>query len=490
MKFIFSNTMFRLLIFLISIFLLSIFQDFRMIIFICASALAVELLWNYKIIWALRFIMTSWFYLLLWVAVIFSVIRFEHQMNNNNNNWFSSMILTGIVSNQTKAGQYEILTNHGKRLLNSKKSLTLGMIYGMSARIYQRSQKPNVKKRSQIGKFEYGYRLWMKWYQGILQTTSAREEENIKGSPLLDFKSLTNTALIAHYGKNDEAGLLQWMLIGGKSLLSEETYNQFKSSGLVHLIVVSGGNIMMVSVLIGFLLFWLPYYIRLWCIAISIVAYGSICGWDSSVVRAVIMGIIWILWIYGWRMNDGLNVWKRTVFIMLLINPYFLAYDLGFSLSFAAVLWLILISKARTKYKEKHPIHKSTVSRKIAMSIFSEYLLPWMGATLWVMPVLIMISWNYNLTSFISNLIVQLIAPLATIIGGVSLLFPTSSFVSLVLVRVAHFLLSLILNISSLTSEYGLQLKANSSWVFIILSICILILTYLYSYSTDYFDED
>jgi hypothetical protein len=50
------------------------------------------------------------------------------------------MILTGIVSNQTKAGQYEILTNHGKRLLNSKKSLTLGMIYGMSARIYQRSQ--------------------------------------------------------------------------------------------------------------------------------------------------------------------------------------------------------------------------------------------------------------------------------------------------------------------------------------------------------------
>lgn len=50
------------------------------------------------------------------------------------------------------------------------------------------------------------------------------------------------------------------------------------------------------------------------------------------------MGVIGILGIYGGRMNDGLRVLERTAIIMLLINPYFLVYDLGFSLSFAAVL--------------------------------------------------------------------------------------------------------------------------------------------------------
>lgn len=183
------------------------------------------------------------------IAIICSVIRFNTHLENTNRG-AKSLVFSGMISNQTKTDQYEIQFNHQKWLLESKQNLEIGKVYGVSSVVNQLSQQPHIDRRSQIGKFEYGYRLWMKGYQGILKSTRIWEETQTRKPYFLDFKSLTNTTLIAHFGTTDIAGLLQGMLIGGKSLLSEEAYDQFKSSGLVHLIVVSGGNIMMVSVLI------------------------------------------------------------------------------------------------------------------------------------------------------------------------------------------------------------------------------------------------
>lgn len=481
--------MFRLLIFLMSIFLLTVFQKYWYLIVSWILGCGIELLYHYRSLSILKISKIVWIYVGIGIAVICSVLRFDNHLENKNKE-LSSFVFSGMVTNQTKSDQYEIKFNNQKRLLSTKQNLEIGKLYGVSSAVNQVSQQPHFDRRSQIGKFEYSYRLWMKGYQGILKASRIWEENQSRQSYFLDFKSITNTALIGHFGRTDTAGLLQGMLIWGKSLLSEEAYNQFKSSGLVHLIVVSGGNIMMVSVLMGFLLFWLPYYIRIGVIAISIVWYWSICGRDSSVVRAVIMWIIGILGIYGGRLMDSLWVLKRTAILMLLINPYFLVYDLGFSLSFAAVLGLILSSKARGKYKEKHPMKASSKMYTIWMKIFTDYILPWIGATLGVLPVLILIWGTYNLTSFPSNLLVQLIAPLATIVWGISLLFPVSSLISSVLVWIAYFLLSFILKISAWTSEYGIIVEAHSFGVWIIMGACALLLIVLYLYSIDFFEQD
>ena len=79
------------------------------------------------------------------------------------------------------------------------------------------------------------------------------------------------------------------MLIGDKSEIPESDYQNFVDSGLVHLIAVSGGNVLMIVVFLQLVLFRLPFYVRIAVILCTIVVYGFVCGLDSSVFRAVIM---------------------------------------------------------------------------------------------------------------------------------------------------------------------------------------------------------
>ncbi len=146
------------------------------------------------------------------IAVICSVLRFDNHLENKNKE-LSSFVFSGMITNQTKSDQYEIKFNNQKRLLSTKQNLEIGKLYGVSSAVNQVSQKPQIDRRSQIGKFEYSYRLWMKGYQGILKASRIWEENQSRQSYFLDFKSITNTALIGHFGRTDTAGLLQGMLI-------------------------------------------------------------------------------------------------------------------------------------------------------------------------------------------------------------------------------------------------------------------------------------
>ena len=143
------------------------------------------------------------------------------------------------------------------------------------------------------------------------------------------------------YGKNKISGLILGMLIGDRSQIPESEYQSFINSGLVHLVAVSGGNILMIVVFLHFILFFLPFYIRLGVILLTIVGYGLICGLDSSVFRAVLMGEMSMVAVFRGR---EINIWRLlsiSCIIMLLINPYFLVYDTGFLLSYSALIGII-----------------------------------------------------------------------------------------------------------------------------------------------------
>jgi competence protein ComEC len=80
------------------------------------------------------------------------------------------------------------------------------------------------------------------------------------------------------------------MLIGDKSQIPESEYQSFINSGLVHLVAVSGGNILMIVVFLQCILLFIPFYPRLGLILLTIIGYGLMCGLDSSVFRAMLMG--------------------------------------------------------------------------------------------------------------------------------------------------------------------------------------------------------
>jgi competence protein ComEC len=147
------------------------------------------------------------------------------------------------------------------------------------------------------------------------------------------------------YGQNQYAGLLLGLLIGDKSLIPTEAYHTFVNSGLVHIIAVSGGNIAMVVILLSFLLKWVPLYVRNGLIILMIIIYAMICGGDSSVVRAAIMGCLTLIALFWGREVSIRRAMKYAFIGILLFSPFSLVYDVGLVLSFSAIIGIVLVQK-------------------------------------------------------------------------------------------------------------------------------------------------
>lgn len=97
----------------------------------------------------------------------------------------------------------------------------------------------------------------------------------------------------------------------------------------------------MIVVFLQCILFFLPFYVRIACILVTITGYSLICGMDSSVFRALLMGGLSMVALFRGREINIRRLLSISAIIMLLINPYFLAYDTGFLLSYSAIIGLI-----------------------------------------------------------------------------------------------------------------------------------------------------
>ena len=87
-------------------------------------------------------------------------------------------------------------------------------------------------------------------------------------------------------------GLVSAMIIGDRSMMTKTHYQSFIDSGIVHIIAVSGGNIIMLVLFLQLILFRVPFYIRIGLIIPCVIMYAVVCGLDASIVRATIMATL------------------------------------------------------------------------------------------------------------------------------------------------------------------------------------------------------
>ena len=84
-------------------------------------------------------------------------------------------------------------------------------------------------------------------------------------------------------------------------------------------------------------------------------------GADGAVVRAAIMGGLTLFAAQIGRCQDGLNTLAFVAALMALFNPYVL-WDVGFQLSFAATLGLLLYAEERNPGRQKaNPMQLSSL---------------------------------------------------------------------------------------------------------------------------------
>lgn len=144
-----------------------------------------------------------------------------------------------------------------------------------------------------------------------------------------------------------EAALAGGLLFGTRSDLPDSIKDAFKTSGVFHLLAVSGGNLAMVIMP----LIWLLRRIGLSKRAASAVALPAVVffvfltGASPSVLRAGLMAALVLAGDLLRRERNALNTLGAATFLLLLATPRLL-FDLGFQLSAGATLGILLFARS------------------------------------------------------------------------------------------------------------------------------------------------
>lgn len=140
-----------------------------------------------------------------------------------------------------------------------------------------------------------------------------------------------------------QSALARGFVLGQDDLIDPLVRDDFKRSGLAHLLAVSGQNVMLLAILAGVLLgiFGVPLRLRLVLILALIAAYVPVAGAGPSIERAAVMGAAGIVATLAGRPADRSYAILLAAAATLLINPRF-GSDVGWQLSFAAVLGIVL----------------------------------------------------------------------------------------------------------------------------------------------------
>ncbi len=226
------------------------------------------------------------------------------------------------------------------------------------------------------------------------------------------------------------ASLAGGIVIGGKSGLGTELKEAFTRSGLVHIIVLSGYNVMVVAewVMAGLALAKLK---RRWAAGagtLALLIFVGIAGATATSIRAALMALIALYARATGRTYAAGRALLIVAFLMLLWNPLYLVFDPGFGLSVAAtagLIWLaprieVLLSKASKKWRisESAPsaAKRNTLGNvplQASDSFWKDVIATTLAAQIAVLPLLLYNTGNLSLVAVPANLFVAPLVPLA-----------------------------------------------------------------------------
>ena len=257
--------------------------------------------------------------------------------------------------------------------------------------------------------FEFDYATWCRrnniYYQQFcaLDDTRLYGAHNPNTTPWIDKIHQWCMAQLDIYLPDQKTkGLVQAMLLGDEVNLDEGLLHAYSETGIVHIIAISGGNVVIFFTFISFLLRWLKHKRHLWikyAIALPLVwFYVLMAGAPPSAIRAAVMFSLLAGGIMLNKNGNSLNHLFATAFLLLVAQPMWL-YSVGFQLSFIAVLSLVLFYS---------PIYKwFSPKGKIAKGIWSTIVAS-LAAEILVAPLVVYYFHIFPLLFLFANIVAYL----------------------------------------------------------------------------------
>jgi competence protein ComEC len=141
--------------------------------------------------------------------------------------------------------------------------------------------------------------------------------------------------------------LVSALTLGSSDLLDKETKSQFSVVGISHLLSVSGLHVAVLYAILAFLLSFMNRFERLMVpkqllLIMALFGYAFVTGLSPSVIRSALMFSLMAMGKCLRRKSQTLNTVFFSALLLLLIRPAFL-FDLGFELSYGAVLGIVVV---------------------------------------------------------------------------------------------------------------------------------------------------
>ena len=153
---------------------------------------------------------------------------------------------------------------------------------------------------------------------------------------------------------DDIRGVAKALLIGDGSSITENVKDDFRRSGLMHLLVISGLHVAFIAMALFFVFKWIFILVPGFALKINILKpsaaftilgvwfYAYLTGAEVSVIRAAIIATVYLAGIIRDRRQDIFTSLALAALIIIAASPYAI-FDVSFQLSFVAVLAIAII---------------------------------------------------------------------------------------------------------------------------------------------------
>ena len=256
--------------------------------------------------------------------------------------------VTGLFENE------KLIPVKGKIILYFKKDSLLPELEYGSQIIFKKSLQ-EIKNSGNPGGFDYKrYSL----FQGITHQVYLKPEEYIvltgtKKKWLYSFLDATREKVLHILRTNikgeKELGLAEALLIGYKDDLDKTLVQSYTNTGVVHIIAISGLHLGLIYWLLLQLLRPMRRnkYVK-WLRPVIIICglwlFSLLAGAQPSILRSAVMFTCIVLGEGLTKKTSIYNTLALSAFLLLCYNPYWL-WDVGFQLSYSAVLSIIMFMR-------------------------------------------------------------------------------------------------------------------------------------------------
>ena len=232
----------------------------------------------------------------------------------------------------------------------------------------------------------------------------------------------------AHLFPEKVNAIINALLLGQKQQLDASTLNDYKNAGVIHILAISGLHIGIIYAFFNFIFGFLNRLkhgktIKLFIIIILLWVFALISGMSASITRAVTMFSLFALGAFLNRRNNAFNSIAASFLVVLIFSPL-LIFDIGFQLSYAAVISILLFQ----------PFFNFFYFSKQKWAVYiADLFLVSLAAQIGVLPLMLLYFKQIPLLFLAANFVVIPVST-AVLILGVMLLFLNFIYMPLALV--------------------------------------------------------